>query len=343
VIEFKIGLIGKGVVGTCFLQLLNEMKKELEVKHKALCKVVAVFKSDGALIEKDGLDLDELVRNFNSLKESNLWIRDAKAIDYISKLDLNICIDATPTNSKNGEPALQHVIEALNSGIDVISSNKAPFYLEHKKIRDLAEQNRRFVCYEATVGSSIPILSIKNYLMGISIVGIKAILNGTNNYILSRMTSEGISFSVALKEAQELGYAESDPSLDIEGYDAAGKLVIVANDLLEQSYKIRDVQIEGISKITPQAIELAKSDGYVIKHLAIVEDNGIVVEPRLIKKDSPLNVSGTTNIIEIETKHIGSLFLMGNGAGGYEAASAILNDMLYIIKERQKILLEEVS
>lgn len=337
--EIKIGLIGKGVVGTCFLQLLNENINDIEQKYNITSKIIAVFKSDGALIENNGLRLDELVNSFDSLKESNLWIRDAKAIDYISKLGLNICIDATPTNSTNGEPALQHIIEALNSGIDVISSNKAPFYLEHKKIRDLAEQNRCFVCHEATVGSSIPILSIKNYLLGTPIVGIKAILNGTNNYILSRMTSEGISFSVALKEAQELGCAEANPSLDIEGYDAAGKLVIIANELLGRSYKIGDVSIEGISKITPQAIELAKSDGYVIKHLAVVEDNSIVVEPRLIKKDSPLNVSGTTNIIEIETKYIGPLFLMGNGAGGYEAASAILNDLLYIIKERQKHVL----
>jgi homoserine dehydrogenase len=334
--EIKIGLIGKGVVGTCFLQLLSKLKNDIEQKYNVTCKVIAVFKSDGALVEEDGLDLDELVNNFNSMKESNLWYRNAKAIDYMSNLGLNICIDATPTNSKNGEPALQHIIKALNNSIDVISSNKAPFYLEHKKIRDLAETKRCFVCYEATVCSSIPILSIKNYLLGTPIVGIKAILNGTNNYILTRMASEGISFSVALKEAQELGYAESDPSLDIDGYDAAGKLVIIANDLLGRSYKIGDVLIEGISKITPQAIELAKSDGYVIKHLAIVEDDTIAVEPRLIKKDSPLNVGGTTNIIEIETKYIDSLFLMGNGAGGYEAASAILNDLIYIIKERQK-------
>ena len=157
------------------------------------------------------------------------------------------------------------------------------------------------------------------------------------------MTSEGISFNVALKEAQELGYAEANPYLDISGHDAAGKLVILANELLNRSFKINDVQIEGISNVTPQAIELAILDGYVIKHLAIVEEDQILVEPRLIKKDSPLNVSGTLNIIEIETKHTGSLFLIGNGAGGNEAASAILNDMLCIIKERLKILDEERS
>jgi homoserine dehydrogenase len=336
-IEYKIGLIGKGVVGTCFLQLLNEMKNEIAQKYDASFKVIAVFKSDGALVAKEGLDLEEIIKNFNFLKESNLWHMNAKATNFISQLGINICIETTPTNSIDGNPALNHIVEALNNKIDVISSNKAPFYFEYEKIKNLAIQNKCFVRYEATVGSSIPILSIKDNLLGISIVGIKAILNGTNNYILSRMTSESIPFSVALKEAQELGYAEADPSLDIEGFDAAGKLVIIANELLDRYYKIRDVKIEGISKITPQAIELAKSDGYVIKHLAIAEENEIVVEPRLIKKDSPLNVDGTSNIIEIETKHIGSLFLTGNGAGGFEAASAILNDLLYIIRERQKI------
>ena len=341
--EFKIGLIGKGVVGTCFLQLLNEMKNDIAQKYDASCKVIAVFKSDGALIAKEGLDLEEVIKNFNSLKISKLWHMNAKATDFISQLGLNICIETTPTNSTDGEPALKHIVEALNNNIDVISSNKAPFYLEYEKIKNLAIQNKCFVRYEATVGSSIPILSIKENLLGTLIVGIKAILNGTNNYILSRMTSESIPFSIALKESQELGYAEADPSLDIEGFDAAGKLVIIANELLGRSYKIGDVQIEGISKITTQAIELAKLDGYVIKHLAIVEGEGIYVEPRLIKKDSALNVGGTSNIIEIETKHIGSLYLTGNGAGGYEAASAILNDLLYIIRERQKILYEDVS
>jgi homoserine dehydrogenase len=124
--------------------------------------------------------------------------------------------------------------------------------------------------------------------------------------------------------------------LDIEGYDAAGKIVILANELLGKSYTITNVKIEGISKITPQAIELAKLDGYVIKHLAIVEKDDILVEPRLIKKDSPLNISGTLNIIELITKYVGSIFLIGKGAGGFEAASAILNDLIYIIKERER-------
>ncbi len=192
----------------------------------------------------------------------------------------------------------------------------------------------RLVKFEATVASCVPVISIKESLSGNTISRIRAILNGTTNYVLSRMATEGISFSVALKEAQELGYAETDPTLDISGYDTAGKLVILSNELLGWSKSIKDVKIKGITKITPHALELAKLDDYVIKHLAIAEDNKLIVEPRLVKKDSPLNIQGTLNIIELQTKFAGSLILMGKGAGGFEAAAAILNDLISIVKKR---------
>ena len=144
------------------------------------------------------------------------------------------------------------------------------------------------------------------------------------------MAAEGVSLQIALKEAQELGYAEADPTLDIEGYDAAGKLVILANELLGWSKNIKDVKIKGITDITAQTIELAKADGYVVKHLAIAENNQLFVEPRLVERDSPLNISGTLNVIELQTKYAGPVVIMGRGAGGFEAASGILNDMINI-------------
>lgn len=335
--EVKIGLIGKGTVGTSFLKLLKDKLQFLEDSYGVKCILIAVFEKSGAFLDNDGIDLEEILNNYSNLKQSNTWRLNLNAKEFLSELDLNICIETTPTNPENAEPGLTHILIALRNGIDVISSNKAPFYLAYHKIKKAAKESNSIVRYEATVGSSIPVLSIKESLLGANIIGIKAILNGTNNYILNRMSSENIPFTIALKEAQELGYAEANPTLDISGYDAAGKLVILANELLGRSYKMSDVQIVGISNVTPQAIELAKLDGYVIKHLAIVEDGEILVEPRLIQKDSPLNVSGTSNIIEIETTHVGSIFLAGNGAGGYEAATAILNDLICIIKERIKL------
>ena len=300
--------------------------------------MAAIFEYDGALINKDGIDLNDLLAKSTNFRNSKFWIKDVRAKDLISKLDLDLCIETTPTNSDTGEPALTHIFEALNNNIDVISSNKAPFFLQYRKIKNLAERMNCFIKYEATVASGVPAISIKKNLIGNKITRIEAILNGTNNYILSRMTTEGITFAVALKEAQDLGYAEADPSLDVGGFDTAGKLVILANEILDWSKTIKDVKIEGITKITQQALELAKLDGYVIKHLAIAEENNLIVEPRLIKRDSLLNISGVLNLIKLQTKHAGPIMLVGKGAGGFEAASAILNDFIRIVKERTKII-----
>lgn len=335
--ELKICLIGKGNVGTCFLKLLKERISFIKEMYNCDCKVAAIFEYDGALINKDGIDLDELLAKNTNFRENKFWKKEVKATDLISELDLDLCIETTPTEPKTGEPALTHIIEALSNKIDVISANKAPFFLHYERIKNLADKMNCFVKYEATVASCVPVLSIKRNLIGNRITRIEAILNGTNNYILSRMATEGITFAVALKEAQELGYAEADPSLDVDGFDAAGKLVILANELLNWSKSIEDVKIEGITKITPEALELAKSDGYTIKHLAIAEENDLIVGPRLVKMDSPLNISGILNLIKLQTKYAGSIILMGRGAGGFEAASAILNDLITIVKERNKV------
>jgi homoserine dehydrogenase len=335
--EVKICLIGKGNVGTCFLQLLKEKRDNIRVNFNFNCKLVAIFEHDGALINNNGIDLENILEDNTNLRKNQYWKSNVKAQDLISTLDIDLCIETTPTNPNTGEPALTHIIQALSNNIDVISSNKAPFYLQYEKIKNLAEKMNCLVKFEATVASCVPALSIKKNLIGNTISRIRAILNGTNNYILSRMTAEGISFSVALKEAQELGYAETDPTLDINGYDTAGKLVILSNELLGWSKTIEDVKIKGITKITPHALELAKLDGYVIKHIAIAEENNLIVEPRLVKRDSPLNIHGTLNLIELQTMYAGSIILLGKGAGGFEAASAILNDLISIVIKRRKI------
>jgi homoserine dehydrogenase len=332
--DIKIGLIGKGNVGTRFLEILQEKKKALKDNFNLSFKIIGIFEIDGALINEKGIDTEELVDLGVDFRQSPYWKKGIKAKELIKSLNIDVIIETTWTNPDTGEPALSHIIEALNNGIDVISSNKGPFYLEYNKIKKLAKEKNCIVKYEATVASCVPVLAIRDWLKN-EITGIKAILNGTSNYILSRMSTEGISFDIALKEAQELGIAEADPTLDIEGYDTAGKIVILANELLGWSKTIKDVKIKGISKITPQSIELIKSDGLVIKHLAIAEDNEIIVEPRLIERSSPLNVSGTLNVIELNTKYAGPIVLLGRGAGGYEAASAILNDLINIAQNRK--------
>ena len=330
----NICLIGKGIVGTSLIQILLNKKEFFERKFNINFVVNSIIEIDGALINSQGIDLKEVIDIKENFRRLPYWEKDAKFEDITSKLNIAICIETTPTNPKTGEPGLSHIIHALDNKIDAVSSNKGPLYLEYEKLRNLAKLNNCYLKYEATVASCVPTLGIKEALIANEIISIKAILNGTSNFILSRMTAEGINFDLALKEAQELGYAESDPTLDVEGYDAAGKLVILANELLGWSKKITDVQVEGISKVSSHTIELANSDGYVIKHLAIAENNKLIVTPRLIEKHSPLNISGNLNAMELQTNYAGPILLIGRGAGGLEAASAILNDLIYISKRR---------
>ncbi|MGV9171924.1 MAG: homoserine dehydrogenase [Promethearchaeia archaeon] len=329
-----ICLIGMGTVGRRFLELLHQKRERLEAKFNFTFRVIAICEIDGALIDEEGLNLDSVLNSEKDFRQISEWKEGLKAPEVLKKYRPNLCVESTPTNPDTGEPALTHIKISLRNKIDVVASNKGPFCLKYSEIKNLAEENNCYIKHEATVVSGVPVLSIKDCLMGNEIKKITAILNGTCNYILSRMTAEGVSFSLALKEAQELGYAETDPTLDIEGYDAAGKIVILANILLGWSKSIEDVTIRGITKVTPQAIELAKADGFLIKHLAIAEDDSLIVEPRLIKKESRLNVSGTLNAVKIQTDSAGPIFLMGRGAGGYEAASALLNDLLSIAKKR---------
>jgi homoserine dehydrogenase len=333
-LEVKVCLIGYGNVGKSFIKLLIEKKDFFKKKYNLEIIVKAILEYDGALTSNSRLNLLKIIESKETFRNLSYWQNDLDFNDLISSLDIDIMIEATPTNPKTGEPGQSHIITALNNKKDVISSNKAPFYLFYNNIMKLAKEKGVYVKFEATVASCVPALSLKENLKGNTILGVKAILNGTSNYILSRMTTENINFSTALKEAQELGYAEKEPSLDLDGFDAAGKLVIIANQLLGWNKTIKDVKIKGISKITPHAIELAKSEGYIIKPLAIAVNGRLIVEPRLIEKDSPLNINGTLNVIELTTKYAGQIVLIGRGAGGYEAASALINDLLNLIEQK---------
>jgi homoserine dehydrogenase len=203
-------------------------------------------------------------------------------------------------------------------------------------IKKIAQDRMQLIRYEATVASCVPILSIKRNLQGSKIIGITAILNGTSNYILSKMFNHGCRFEQALKEAQDLGYAESNPNLDISGYDAAGKLVILADELLDYGLTIKDVNIKGIENINKYDIELAKLNNQVIKQLSFAKNGHLFVKPHPVNKSSYFNVNDSLNIIELETKNAGKIVLSGRGAGGTEAASAIMNDLIFIIQERMR-------
>ncbi len=340
--DVRIILVGFGTVGKGFLNVVIEKKSFLKEIYGLNLHINAVFKSDGGFISNTntGLDIQSLL-SIKDYKEHPQWVKDVKAYDKIPEMEADIVVELTPTNIGDGEPGLGHIRQALKSGKDVVTANKGPLVVAFQELITLAEENKRFLHYEGAVGGAIPVFSLaRENLKSSKIISIEGILNGTTNFILSRMVSEKIPFEIALKEAQELGYAERDPSYDIDGIDAAGKLLILTNTILrrpeERFVKFDEIKIESIRNITQEAVELAEENNLVIKHVASAKEGKLEVGPKLLPKTSPLAVSSTLNSITFKSDLAGEITIIGEGAGGRETASAVLTDIITIFKKRIK-------
>ena len=329
----KLVLVGFGNVGRSLAQILIDKKKILREKYGSEYLVVGIAELYGSFVNENGLDLKSLIDlSFTDFKKHKDWKEGMKFTDLIKNLDFDVLVEMSFTNLDDGEPGLTYIKEALKNGKHVVSSNKGPFVFAFKQLQDLAREGDLELKYEATVGGAIPIFNLGIYgLASNEISSIKAILNGTSNFILTKMSSEKIPFEIALKEAQELGYAEADPTLDIEGHDAAAKIAILANTFLGLNVSFKDVKIQGIKDIVPDAISLASEDDKLIKHIAIADKKGnLEVAPKLVPFDSPFAIGSTNNIIVLETDLARHISIIGHGAGGTEAASAIMSDLVSI-------------
>jgi homoserine dehydrogenase len=327
--QISLIIMGYGGVGRSLVKIIHNDREYFEKTYGITFNIKAICEMKGCLINSAGLDLHELI-HIQDYTQFPDWIQGKQGLGVIKEIKADILVESTWTNPKTGEPGFSHIKTALEHGMHIASSNKGPFYLKYKELKEIAEKNNLIIGIESTVGSAIPCLAAKRTIAGTHIKRIRAILNGTSNYILSRMTTENLNFELALKEAQELGYAEADPTLDIEGYDAAGKLVILANELLNWDKTIDDVEVAGITKVTAQAIELARKDHFYIKHVAVAEEGRLSVGLQLVPFNSPLAVNGTLNVVEISTEHGGPILFIGRGAGGPEAAAGILSDIINI-------------
>lgn len=288
-------------------------------------KIVGVSEIHGFIHDKEGIRIKELLKGkFNKHPK----FRKGDSTELIKTAEADIMVELTPTNAKTGEPAFTHIKLALEKGMDVVTSNKGPFVTHFAEVMELAKKKGRRVRYDATVGGAIPsIIMVQDCLRGDEIESIYGILNGTTNYILSTMYHESRPFDNVLKEAQELGYAEADPTYDIDGIDAAGKLVILVNTIFGYDKKVSDVKVTGIRKVTPEAMKLAKEAHMTIKLICYADRDRMEVCPMLVPAYHPLNVEGTLNAFFIKTKLHGELTLVGRGAGK-ETIGAILNDIL---------------
>lgn len=333
----RITLIGFGTVGRAFAKILHEKEKELLRVFGFKPSVVAIVDTKGATVDLSGLHLEEVLKmkqESGSLVLHPSFEHGITGIEIVKSIDADVVVETTPTNIINGEPGLSHIMMALKRRRHVITSNKGPLAFALPALMELALHNRVFLRFSGTVGGGTPVLDLgRKCLIGDRIISIKGILNGTTNYILTRMDESEVKIDIALKEAQQKGYAEKDPSYDLKGIDSACKLVIIANWLMNKSVTIRDVSISGITDITLDDVKKAKNKSCAIKLIASIDDEGLTVKPRLILHRHPLCVGGTLNAVTFQTEHADEVTIIGKGAGGTETSGAILRDLIDIRRE----------
>jgi len=331
----RIILIGYGVVGQSFTKLLLSKLVDLYNFYGMKPRIVACVDNKGSAIDTSGLDIQRLLeikKNKGTVGEyyNNNNKSKLEPLQIIENIDAEIVMELTPTNLKDGEPGLSHITSAMKYGKNVITVNKGPLSVAFPSLIELANFNGINFKFSGTVGGGTPILEFaKRCLKGDRIVSFKGILNGTTNYILSKM-EEGLTFSDALNDAQNKGYAETVPSLDIDGYDAAAKLVIMANWLMGMKVALEDVNRNGITTVKTQEVSEALKKGNAVKLIATCENKKLVVKPMEVSKLDPLCVNGTLNSVTFSLEYAGNQTVIGRGAGGIETASAVLRDMIEI-------------
>jgi len=324
----RISIIGFGAVGQGVAEVL------MRTDHHHPFRVVAIADSHGAVIDESGVDLRDALqrkKETGTVTTTNTTTADVTSLDVITGVDHEIVVEVTPTEMTTGGIGLTHIKKAFENGRHVVTSNKGPLVVKYAELCELARAAGLHFRFEATVGGAMPIINLaREVLAGNRVLAIEGVLNGTCNYILTRMDDEGVSYEHALGEAQELGIAETDPTADVDGIDTAAKIVILANSLFGMDVGYEDVAVTGITKITPEAFKLAKEGDHTIKLIGEVRDGVLKVAPKMVQKNHPLNIGGAFNLASVQTELAGRITIGGVGAGSIETASAILSDLLWI-------------
>lgn len=334
----RIILCGFGVVGQSFAKLLESRSEDLYARYGLKPRIVGVFDRKGCAMDPSGLDTSKLIdvkKKCGSVNRYSDTENNASGTEIINNLEAEVLIETTESNYKDAEPGMTHIIDAMKRGMHVISVNKGPLALAFPSLMEIAEYNHVLFRFSGTVGGGTPILDFaKNSLRGERIVSFDGILNGTTNYILTNMAN-GMSFNDALDDAKQKGYVEADESLDLDGLDAAAKLVILANWIMGMKVTMPDIKITGIRKIDNSDIKHAAEKNCAIKLIASCNKE-LTVAPKEIAAVDPLCVSGTLNAISFTSEHSGTQTIIGRGAGGIETASSILRDLIDIRNESSK-------
>ena len=267
----RIILCGFGVVGQSLIKLFESRSDNLYAAYGLKPKIVGVLDSRGSAVDQSGLDLHrlaEIKRKYGTVARYSDRLNGLSGSEMVQRLDADVLIEAAVSNYTDAEPGTSHIISAMGAGLHVVSVNKGPLALSFPSLMELAAYNRVMLRFSGTVGGGTPILDYaKNSLWGERIISFAGILNGTTNYILTNM-ADGMTFEEALNDARSRGYVEANESLDLDGFDAAAKLVILANWVMDMKVTLPDVDRTGIRDITTENILAARSRGRSIKLVA---------------------------------------------------------------------------
>ena len=321
----KIAILGFGTVGEGIYRILNDKKKDIEKLTGQTIEVVSILVRDKS--------------------KKRIPTPGTQITDNIQDIFAEPYIDIVFEAIVGEEPAYTYLSKAIGKGCHIITANKTMFAKHGPALVKHADFRGVDVGYEATTAGGVPIIrTIENLLPADRVHRIRGILNGTSNFILTKMGQDGVSFEAALQEAQELGYAEADPSDDVGGKDAFRKLMILSKLAFGKQPDWDEIPVKGIDKISEKEVSDAAGKGLYFRHIAdiSIDENGLLagsVGPVLVGPDHPLyGVNGVDNAIIVDTEYLGSLTLIGPGAGMYPTGSAMISDFLHIIGKPEKVL-----
>ena len=338
--NIRLLLCGVGGVGKAFLGLLAERSDEIGEKYGInLVLTGAVDIGGAAFTSKDSgippAGLIDHLRAGRAVEDfREFGRRGMKGHEAIRESGGHVLIEATPTNLTNGEPGTTHIFAALNQGMEVVSANKGPFVLFYDKLHTLARNKICGLHISAATAAALPTLDVGQIcLSGAHVISVEGILNGTTNYILTRMKREGCTYDVALSGAQELGIAETDPSYDVDGLDTANKMILISNRIFGATLGPEDIEVQGIRETMPEDIASASKQGKVIKLIGASElvDGNVQasVGPKLLEMDHPLaSVLGSEKAISYMTDTMGRITVTGGKSSPLGAAAALLKDLI---------------
>jgi homoserine dehydrogenase len=337
----RAAIIGYGGVGKALVQLIHNKRDYLN-KEGLSIKVNYIIGRSGGVYNSEGIDLEDLIDFGAGERDITRYPKGGgkeAAVSFEKMLhnkDVDVVIELTPTNKDTGEPGMTHIKKSLEQQINVITANKGPILLAYWSLKELAIKNGVQLGIGCTTGGALPSINGGVIdLAGADIISIEGIFNGTTNFILNQMEAYGVTYQEALKSAQDIGIAETNPTLDVEGWDTAAKLLILTNVLMNEQKTLSDISVEGITKITPDEVRecLSEKKKYKLIGKAVREEGKIHMTVKLerLNRLHPLQgVDGKNKAVLYTSDVLGDLTIIGGASGVVPAAASVLRDLINI-------------